>query len=403
MESARLWVRHTGLKAKLKKDEWAKKDKDGNDKKPRLIVDFGVAASLQGFMVTSMLKKAMAGTLFRYRGFTFEFCAKPEPKSLESVFRQLLNPPGRGYFVYFSDDSCFSCRLNGKVHIANVDISSCDASHGPCVFAALKALTPNIARPDIQVLIDQNKLPLRVTSYTNRKNKVVLTGHTERLYSGSTITTVMNNTACYAIGVCLADHVIDIGTLGDSLRDAPARAGYKVTLDTCDTMYDIQFLKHSPVWDTNHILRAMLNPGVLFRASGTSHGEVPSCKVPGQPKPDFETRCRQMQGALLHGMYPRCSFELLNLMKRHTHVPSPDCQLAVNRRLAYKLSDSGDHFQVAPSEVWARYKATADEVLMLHEGLGNCEYGQSWAGPLADRVLHTDYGLYCSTSGGRPG
>jgi hypothetical protein len=368
---------------KFKKDEWAKPGK-----KPRCIGDLGVAASLQGFKVTEMLKKAMAAQPLVYRGFTFEFCAAPEPTVLASIFHKLLQPPGLGYMVYFSDDSCIAFRIGGEIRVYNMDISSCDASHGARMFEDLVTITPAVAQPDMLVLTDQCRLPVRVHSVHNPREFVLLQGKTPKLYSGSTITTIMNNFANINIGIAIADRFHSGEVLGpEDVIAAAATSGYIVTLDPCETMYDIQFLKHSPVFDTEGGLRAMLNFGVLLRASGTCHGDLPG-------RGSIEKRARMFQGALLHGMYPRTHAPILTVMKSHTITPTKQFVDKVQTMLTFKVVDSGDHFSVTNDEIWKRYRLTPEEARNLEDGL-DMGFEQSFAGPGADKILKLDYGLRC--------
>lgn len=134
--SKRMWMK-TAL-YKMKRDEIGKPGK-----KPRMIVDLGVAASLQGFRYAKLMKNAMADEILEYKGGTIEFCPKPNPDKLAKIFAKLRDPPGKFYFVYFSDDSCYAVNTPNGVQRFNVDIKSCDASHTASLFEALWAITPD--------------------------------------------------------------------------------------------------------------------------------------------------------------------------------------------------------------------------------------------------------------------
>jgi hypothetical protein len=106
-ESGALHEKYFGTRSvtyKNKKNEIAKPGKY-----IRLIGDLKVPASLQGFVLTKLLKDAMSEE-FVYGDCTFYFCAKPRTSILQSVFEKLISPPTRSYFVFFSDDSCYSRR-----------------------------------------------------------------------------------------------------------------------------------------------------------------------------------------------------------------------------------------------------------------------------------------------------
>lgn len=374
----RLWLKSVLIK--FKKNEWAKPGK-----KPRCIGDLGVGASLQGFKTTAFIKKAMAAEPIVYKDFTIEFCAKPEPSVLVEVFQKLLNPPGKGYLVYFSDDSCVSYRHNGKVHIYNMDISSCDASHGPEIFNSLIAITPDVAQDDMRVLVEQCCLPIRIVSVEDKNNFVKLKAKHPKLYSGSTITTILNNFANINIGFAIAES-FQYDQAPDPIS-AAEQVGYIVSLEKCETMYDIQFLKHSPVFDDSGNMRALMNFGVLLRASGTCNGDLPG-------RGSIELRAREFQGALIQGMYPRTRAPILSTMLSHTHSPRDSISTCVNRELRYKVCQPTEEaaYRITNQEIWKRYRLSPADAATLEEGLDN-GYETSWICPASQAILEKDYGL----------
>jgi len=378
VRTRKLWL--STVLIKFKKNEWAKPGK-----KPRCIGDLGVGASLQGFKTTSFVKKAMAAEPFVYKDFTIEFCAKPEPTILVEVFKKLLNPPGKGYLVYFSDDSCVSYRHAGKVHIFNMDISSCDASHGPEIFKSLIATTPDVAQMDMRTLVEQCCLPIRIVSIADKSNFVMLKAKHPKLYSGSTITTILNNFANLNIGIAIAES-LQCDRAPDPIS-AAEQVGYIVSLEKCETMYDIQFLKHSPVFDDSGSMRALMNFGVLLRASGTCNGDLPG-------RGDVELRAREFQGALIHGMYPRTHAPILSTMLSHTHSPRDSISTVVNRDLRYKVCQptEGAAYRITNEEIWKRYRLSAADAALLEEGLDS-GYQTSWICPASQAILEKDYGL----------
>jgi hypothetical protein len=194
----------------------------------------------------------MAEMVFDYKGITIEFCPEPNPELLRAVFAKLENPPDKGYFVYFSDDSCFSIRVPGQgVKRFNVDISQCDASHG-AVFDALRAVTPEFMQENLDKLLEQCRAPITITPprINGRRQrdangdviKIVLQPLRTILYTGTTITTPTNNMANILIALALADQ-IELNGFTDNTIDVAARScGYIVTLDTCTIFEQMQFL-----------------------------------------------------------------------------------------------------------------------------------------------------------------
>jgi hypothetical protein len=271
MVGERLWLRKGCVKYKLKKDEVAKPTKPG-----RAIGDFGVAASLQGFCLTGRLKNAMADDDIIIGDARYRFVKKPDFETLNDTFEKLRDPPEKHFFVYFSDDSCYARRLpDGTVASYNVDISKCDASHTEETFDLLTSLLPKHAQDDCQLLTDQCKADIEVAlpEVFGSKRKLRLSPSGARLYSGSTLTTIINNLANLLVASQL------VGCKSHEPKElvaAVAQCGYCVTLDLNEIHEDTQFLKNSPVWcrDEGRYV-SILNLGVLLRTSGRARGDIP--------------------------------------------------------------------------------------------------------------------------------
>jgi len=382
MVHRRLWLENTTYK--MKKDEIAKPGKY-----PRMIGDLGVSASLQGFVVTKLLKNAQESEALEFAGGVIEFCARPDPASLEKVFAKLICPPGRFYFVYFSDDACLSIRRSdGRIDRYNLDISSCDASHGSYIFKALQLISPRLARKDIDILIDQCRTPILLRSKGCLKRVVKLVPHQPRLYSGSTLTTTINNLANLLIGVSIAESDY---TGPASISLAARRVGYLLTTESCEMIQDLQFLKHSPVISISGAWKPCLNLGVLLRASGTCRGDLPG-------RGDLVYRARVFQSALLRGLYPRTAFPLISRMKRACPAPLTTkllrkCQVIVEKKLQYRVHDSGSWVFFSSEELYKRYRLTPLEVGELDTMFGDSPVGTHFASSGCSKVLATDYGL----------
>lgn len=293
---------------KIKKNEWAKPKK-----KPRAICDLGVACSMRGFRITNFLKEAQNDNPLSFLGGHFVFCKSPDPFALARHFEALRNPPGRFYFLYFSDDSCLAIRnpLTGEVDFYNLDISSCDASHGPDIFQFLEDIMPiGWPKHDVQILVDQLRLPLRVRSRDDPTIKMYINHKHPILMSGSTLTTAVNNIANLLIGVSLVSNYSGRLYQGENpeMVAAAAEAGYILTGCTPLTCFqDVQFLKHSPVRDVYGAWHPMLNLGVLIRASMTCNGDLPG-------RGPLKQRAEAFQRGLLSGAYPYTRFQILSKM-----------------------------------------------------------------------------------------
>jgi hypothetical protein len=370
----------------------------------RCIGDLGCPASLQGFMLSGKTKNAMFGQPIEINGGLIEYCKEPSPAALKSVFERLISPPGRFAFFYFSDDSCLSVRSKtGKILRFNVDISSCDASHTSSLFDAYVRIHPKRLQKDAQRLVEQCKQPITVRDLYNKRRKVTLRPKDPRLYSGSTITTAINNLACQLIGLAISK--TEINCKEDVIK-AAASAGYVVTCEDCDEWHQLQFLKHSPVYDTNGEIRALLNLGVLLRMSGTAKGDFP-----GTRKESMKVKVDRQQRSLLRGAYPRAHFRLIDSLKRNCmgeESTSTRIQSLVEantaKKFAYKTVnyDTDDEFTVDSIEVYARYGLTDFQILKMDSDFASCGYGDHYASDATDRIYEMDYGLHAAYLDGPP-
>lgn len=388
----RLWLRR--VKYKMKRDEIAKAGKAA-----RLIGDLGVGASLQGFWVTMLLKKSMEENPFLVNGVTIQFCAKPKRAALTEVFERLIDPPGRGYFVYFSDDACLSLRLNGRVYTFNLDISSCDASHTSALFQALIDSTPSCAVAEVTKLVEQCELPIAIRSVEGYEC-LVLKAIEPRLYSGSTITTLINNLAniCNAVAIAetsfhgVGERAADVGR---RVVSACENAGYVVTCAECTVPQDIQFLKHSPVFDIEGRLQPLLNLGTLLRSLGSCKGDLPGRRRDG----DLQLRARFFQSGVFRGAYPYATFPLLEVLKGawSPGVTNQRLEKDVATRVAatfefHVVDATSAPFRVSDDDCFRRYRLTPAEIAEIKE-LAAAGFGRFCFCSAAAKILQTDYGL----------
>jgi len=373
-----LWIRRAVWK--MKRLEWAKPGK-----KPRMIVDLKTPASLLGFRLMEALKRAQSREDLEINGGLVHFCKSPDPFEMQHIFEELHNPTKRFYFVYFSDDACFAVHTPEGIKRYNLDISSCDASHSPALFELLVRLFPSEQRHDVQRLVDQCQAPLKIIATQNPKMQVVIKPTRPMLYSGSTITTAINNLANILIAHALSK-LTEFSAM--SIERAAASVGYIVTgTEPLENYHDLQFLKHSPVFDADELIRPMLNLGVLLRSSGVCHGDLPG-RGPLRP------RAEAFQRGLLQGMYPKTDLPWLQ------QTPGPVLKLPYMTQLEidYKLVSRPDYPRFTPqtSSIMQRYRLDDADLAELHQ-FGAAGFGDCFRGRAFDKILAKDYELSTTT------
>lgn len=371
-----LWI--LDVLVKMKREEHAK---DG--KYPRTIGDLGVAASLQGFRLTEMLKSAQSSEELHYMGGRIIFIKSPQPEVLREAFEELVNPTGTFAYVYFSDDACLAHHRPDGVRICNMDISSCDTSHGPSVFQTLIDLMPLGAREQMEKLVRQCSLPVRIQSLASKTERLKLLSREPTLYSGSTITTAINNVANVAIAVACAQ---------DGFRDVVAsarRVGYIVTVEEAEQPEDIQFLKCSPVYDVRGRLQPVLNLGVLLRLSGACKGDLPG-------RGDWRPRASAFQASLLRGYMPGMENAMIDSMRSRFYPytnPSYDAPAAS----LYEHKMKGDTpFRVDNANLTRRYKLDPVEEAEVNRFFSGATIGTTSGGTGLSKILMKDYSQQCN-------
>jgi hypothetical protein len=353
-------------------------------KKMRMIMDLGVPASLRGAWLTDMLKIAQEAVELENNNFRFMFCKMPTYSRLKQIFDEMA-VCDRPLFVYFSDDSCLAVRINGRIKWFNLDISSCDASHTRALFDLLVFLFPDHMRDDIRALVKQCQTRLIVKSTTDPTKNLVLVPLEPRLYSGSTLTTAINNLANLLIGLAISECLdFDVATLDAAIRGA----GYIVTgLKPLDVFEDVQFLKHSPTLDRNGEYQPILNLGVLLRATGSCDGDVPG-RGPLRP------RCETFQSQVVSGMYPRVITPVVdNMLSAVTDYGLFSDDKAQRVYSLKAIEETGDPILYVPTESFAaRYRLTPLDLSELID-YSNLKYGQFYNAPCLQKILSCDYGL----------
>lgn len=336
-----LWVKH--VLYKFKKDEIAKFGKEG-----RMIGDLGIAASLQGFVLTSLIKEAMSLSPIFVFGGRLQFCSSPRQADLDNAFHTLLRPVYKFEMFYYSDDSCFSFTHHNITYSYNLDISKCDSSHRYKMFDALKALcSSNTAALEcMSELVAQLELPIKIRSVGHEKGEkgptVQGTFDGPTLYSGSTATTIINNLANIFIGYLmgeaiskLEDRPYTVEELASIFTLCVEKSGYIITglspEEICQRPVDLQFLKHSPALSSTGEYRALKNLGVLLRASGSCKGDLPVDKSLTTLQ-----RARAFQRGLIHGTYPRTSCPIFTTMLLAT--AGPEANASFQRLASLQLS-----------------------------------------------------------------
>lgn len=357
-----------------------------NKKLPRQFISLGTKSILLAGFIMSKFKDCFTEQF----GCDSEFVSGPTVVNLTRVFSRLMDPETL-YFCYYSDDSCCSIRCVDGVFMANIDISSCDTSHEQALFDLLVYLCEldTVVQSLLRDCVAQLCSALNIVS--SEGYKVVLLFGTALLYTGSIITTPINNLANRVILASikreLAKH---IGVLRRSdcralIVRAAENCGYIVTVDVCNEPQELQFLKTSPVLTMDGWIPC-LNLGVILRVLGHCWGDLPG-------KDRIEVRAYDWQAQLVasfvhsgdHSLLRvlRCKYPMVRKIKRMESM--------VNKLFEYRGLDFPGNY-ITDEELSIRYSLSHSELHELLQQLEEAQVGDMMDCIASRKILSKDYG-----------
>jgi len=374
-----------GVLASLKPLEFGKPNKNG-----RITFDLGVPASLRAGYLMETIKMAWAKESFNYCGVKFVFVKSPDIDVLSHWFNRMRT---ESICLFFSDDACVSLRTKGGMMWFNLDISGCDASNGSFVFEALRKLVPERLMHEYQMLVEQCTAELQV-GY--RKEKMTFRPNGPYEYSGSVLTTCLNNVAVCAI----LFHIVpanpesrERSDLSDHILERIGTLGWSVTIEDCEVLEDLQFLKCSPCYTVEGDVRAVLNLGVILRSMGQK-----SYDLPGRGPLDMRVRC--FMGGWVAGLVHAGEHQLMHTLRELWPMVLRKKKY-FNSNAVERLSSRGPHPPLDENSLVRRYRSTLFDLDQLCYLLRVC--GTECVGVrtrFTDSVMDKDYGMPC-TDGGR--
>lgn len=379
------------VKCKVKRAETAKPRKY-----TRPVCDLTTEVSLMGARLAKMVKMAMAEEALEYAGCRCTFVDSPKSEVLDRAFHGLIHSTNRVEFIYYSDDSCLSVLHEGKRYMYNMDISSCDSSHTVHIFNMFTGLFEGRMRRLAYRLVEQLKQCL-ILDHGGRKIKlkravdeVYLSEDSKAeaeilptLYSGSVLTTAMNNLANMLIflSICESDDLSPEGIVNSAKR-----AGYIVTLDECKTYHKLQFLKHSPVM-TSAGLRSAVNLGVFLRSYGQCFGDLP-----GRKNIPLHERARRFNSGYIKCFKHGGSHPLVTRLGIKNQA---DDEFTIDDKFYFrKIAD--DEFEVPVGEICMRYGITNSMYYEMCDLFDSAGIGDQIDCYATRAIIELDYGLCTS-------
>jgi len=268
------------------------------ESKKRGIGDLGVYRTHDTACVVPDLKAAWSGIQYfgAHRHVKTEFVVGPEKDKMRSVFKNLLEPGNDICYVYHSDDCCMSAHCKDGLVLINGDIVKCDGSHRTPMLKLLEKMIRDAQGLDatgngyfaraFRELYKPLRFKYKSKHRGRQKQRVLYHFTTGRLYSGSSLTTLINNFANLLIAFALGKRVPNprLLTRAEMLEAyvlAGEDVGYELKAGVCECIEDVQFLKCSPsrietnLYPEGYCYEPWLGLGVHVRGFGTFKGDLP--------------------------------------------------------------------------------------------------------------------------------
>jgi len=367
-----LWRTKDGYRIKLKRNEWAKPGKYG-----RTIGDLGVAASLQGAFFISVCKDYLCSQYFEYHGRNIKYVKSVSHDELVAVFQNINDPTSLNAMYCHSDDAIFRTR---KGLIYNLDISACDGSHRRPIFDVLERCFPGCDGA-MKLLINQLCQPMTILS-SDKKQRCVIEADGPCLYSGSTLTTLVNTITMFAIF-----HQLELyeAETPEEIMEAAYSIGYILgTPQLCVSPPDQQFLKHSPA---GRSLAPLLNMGVVFRCLGVAKRDLP-----GGMK-NIKQNALIFQGLLINGLLANVDAPFVRFLKQKWPTINANATMIdfVKDHILYEFEST--HIVCTDEELFSRYYASIEDVRRLESRIRLATDADVIIDQLVNSCIEIDYGL----------
>lgn len=374
------------------------------DGKSRLIGDLGVNNTQITAAHVDYYKRAMEYP-YIVGGYESRFIAHPSHDLLSSTFNWLRDVPiGHCHFAYFSDDCSFSLGCSDGVLLANGDISQCDGSHRNQLFDIVEKImrfTPNgdhsLAYDSIGYAFSLLGKPVEIHNKHNYSEYVRYTFNQKRLYSGSTLTTIINNFANLLIFFSLHKRVPDPSQftkaqMADEYRLAAERVGYIVKCAICERYEDLQLLKHSPCLGDDGVYHPIMNLGTFMKSRGRCYRDL--SHVYGNSKVPLIERFKRYTKDVTVGQIPWGNHSINDAFRRSAGVTldSSVMDLALRENLILRSTGGYPTPFFSLDALSVRYRCTINDLQELCDHIAASDIGIIINLPVCHFIYSKDYG-----------
>jgi len=302
-----------------------------------------------------------------------------EAKSSDDLFRRASSCPlNTAYYIYMSDDGFLIINIGGIIFIFETDISSCDSSNKFPIFTAAKYLADKSGcGKGIDILLAQCAGSVTVRNPDCRSELVELLPTCYMEYSGTRITTVLNNLASVAVALGIAEEYANLDYEVDdhvnTIIKGASRYGYIISCAERRSWNSVSFLKRSFNGTVSWV-----NYGTILRSFGTVHG----------------TPTAECFTGMSHATFLKTSpCELVLILIKMTLdglVNEPPSLLtnALRSRLDLPLQTE----TLSRDDLKERYGGEDFEWAALYDALASIKFGDVIRLTILENIFNTDYG-----------
>lgn len=347
-------------------------------KAARLYASAG-AACLYDKIAPEVAKKAFCETIkWQVNSINHEckYYVAQDKESSDECYRWLLTaPPNTSRTAYFSDDSLLTYNDGEQLHIKEIDISGCDASNGVTIFAIAFNLISRLSTEEIALaLVGQCSKNTKIINPSDDSEFVILTPQSFFEYSGSLLTTLLNNIATYLIITAFSSQLVVGGAVDEAIINGAKLTGHVVTINPVNNINQATFLKRA--YDG---VNSYLVLGTILRSLGSVDTLITAATL-GVTHEVFKHLTDEGKMTLrvvnvLNGLVNEPGNLILNALRQKFGV------LAANK------------LEISLQSLIDRYGGQEYEWYGLSDAIYGIELGIVISHPILDLIYHRDYGV----------
>lgn len=356
-------------------------------------------------------------------GLTFNvyIMSKMHTGSMDKAFKEMIYAMGiqnHLHVLVYSDDSVYVGNIRGQHFAFNVDVSSCDSSQGPLVFAMVGRILHNLHPERAHGLLRQCMLPITLSHPDDEASCITVNSHGPFEGSGTVLTTILNHVASYNISMAafyVISNNLEVFTssseldaqLAACIGAGAAMVGHKVSIESCRVggevvIEKIQFLKRSPMQTTEGEWVSAVNYGCILRSLGTCEGDMMPIQLGLTPEQfarlTERERMEKFVVSVVQGLVNEPSSPIMDALR--SLFVSTTRPLAREFGVLEARSDNPDLVDgdnqdksLDPDSVCRRYGLDSHELRELAACLGSLGLGRVVNSPAVTKIYKTDYDL----------